>query len=162
MARGDFSTRLPLPSRDEVGYLVSSFNEMTQRLSLAQEAARKSRVQVENERSYLGAVLTRLSSGVISVDANLMLKTANPAADAILGADLERYLNKSLTPLAGDNSLFGQFVSACRARLDAQDTEWREEMLLQGSTGRRMLMVSCTTLPGSGETSPGHVIVFDD
>ncbi|MGB9428564.1 MAG: ATP-binding protein [Gammaproteobacteria bacterium] len=162
VARGDFSTRLPLPSRDEVGYLVSSFNEMTQRLSLAQDAARKSRAQVESERSYLDAVLTRLSSGVISVDANLVLKTANPAADAILGADLRRHLNKSLTPPAGDDSLFGQFASACRARLEARETEWREEMLLHGATGRRMLMVSCTALPGSGEAPPGHVIVFDD
>ncbi|MGH8283542.1 MAG: ATP-binding protein [Gammaproteobacteria bacterium] len=162
VARGDFSTRLPLSSRDEVGYLVSSFNEMTQRLSLAQEAARRSRTQVESERSYLDAVLTRLSSGVISVDGNLVLKTANPAADAILGAALQRHLDKSLTPLAGDDSLFAQFASACRARLQAQETEWREEMLLHGATGRRMLMVSCTTLPGSGEAPPGHVIVFDD
>ncbi len=162
VARGDFSTRLPLPSRDEVGYLVSSFNEMTQRLSLAQEAARRSRAQVENERSYLGAVLTRLSSGVISMDANLALKTANPAASAILGVELQQLLNKSLTPVSGDSSLFGQFVSACRAHLDAGETEWREEMLLHGSSGRRMLMVSCATLPGSGESPPGHVIVFDD
>ncbi len=162
VARGDFSTRLPLPSRDEVGYLVSSFNEMTQRLSLAQEAARRSRAQVENERSYLGAVLTRLSSGVISIDADLILKTINPAAAAILGVELQQYLNKSLTPLSGAGSLFGQFVSACRAHLEAGETEWREEMLLQGSGGRRMLMVSCTTLPGSGEAPPGHVIVFDD
>ncbi len=162
VARGDFTTRLPLSSRDEVGYLVSSFNEMTQRLSLAQDAARRSRTQVESERSYLDAVLTRLSSGVISVDGNLMLKTANPAADAILGTALQRHLNKSLTPLAGDDSLFGQFASACRARLEAQETEWREEMLLHGATGRRMLMVSCTTLPSSGEAPSGHVIVFDD
>ncbi len=161
VARGDFSTRLPLTSRDEVGYLVSSFNEMTQRLSLAQDAARKSRAQVESERSYLDAVLTRLSSGVISLGANLTLKTANPAASAVLDTDLGRHLNKSLTPLAGEASLCGQFVSVCRKHLDAGETEWREEMLLHGATGRRMLMVSCTTLTGSGE-APGHVLVFDD
>ncbi len=162
VARGDFSTRLPLPSRDEVGYLVSSFNEMIQRLSQAQEAARRSRAQVESERSYLGAVLSRLSSGVISIDADLALKTANPAASAILGVELQQHVNKSLTPLSGDSSLFGQFVNACRVHLEAGETEWREEMLLQGSSGRRMLMVSCATLPGSGEAPPGHVIVFDD
>ncbi len=162
VARGDFSTRLPMPSRDEVGHLVSSFNEMTQRLAVAQEAARKSRAQVEAERSYLGAVLTRLSSGVISVDANLMLKTANPAADEILGTDLQRHVGRSLVPVAGDDSLFGQFVGACRVQLKAQETEWREEMVLHDTTGRRMLIVSCTTLPGTGEAPPGHVIVFDD
>ena len=161
VARGDFSTRLPLPSRDEVGYLVSSFNEMTQRLSLAQDAARRSRAQVESERSYLDAVLTRLSSGVISLDANLTLKTANPAASAVLDTDLSRHLHKSLAPLAAENSLCGQFVSACRKHLDAGETDWREEMLLHGPTGRRMLMVSCTTLT-AGSEAPGHVLVFDD
>ncbi|MGH8280436.1 MAG: ATP-binding protein [Gammaproteobacteria bacterium] len=162
VARGDFSTRLPLTSRDEVGYLVSSFNEMMQRLALAQEAARRSRTQVENERSYLDAVLTRLSSGVISLDAGLVLKTANPAADAVLEVDLHRYLGKSLAPLSGGDSLFAQFVTACRTHLDGGETEWREEMMLHGPNGRRLLVVSCTTLPGSDEGSPGHVIVFDD
>lgn len=162
VARGDFSTRLPLTSRDEVGYLVSSFNEMMQRLSLAQEAARRSRAQVESERSYLDTVLTRLSSGVISMDEGLILKTANPAAAAVLETDLHACLNHSLAALAGGDSLLAQFVAACRAHFDAGETEWREEMLLHGTGGRRLLVVSCATLPGSDTGSPGHVLVFDD
>jgi nitrogen fixation/metabolism regulation signal transduction histidine kinase len=162
VARGDFTTRLPLPSRDEVGSLVSSFNEMTQRLAEAREAARKSREQVENERSYLGAVLGRLSSGVISFNAALVLKTANAAAGAILQADLQHHLGRSLVALANEDSLLGQFVAACRQHLDAEDREWREEMVLEGPSGRRVLMVSCATLPSTGEVPPGRVVVFDD
>ena len=162
VARGDFTTRLPLPSKDEVGYLVSSFNEMTQRLAEAREAARKSREQVENERSYLGAVLTRLSSGVISFNAALVLKTANPTASAILETDLHQYMGRSLVALANDDTLLGQFVAACRRHLDADDKEWREEMVLQSASGRRIFMVSCATLPATGEVPPGRVLVFDD
>ena len=29
VGKGDFGTRLPLPSRDEMGFLVHSFNDMT-------------------------------------------------------------------------------------------------------------------------------------
>ena len=162
VARGDFTTRLPLPSRDEVGYLVSSFNEMTQRLAEAREAARKSREQVENERSYLGAVLSRLSSGVISFNAALVLKTANPTASAILETNLQHHMGRSLVALAGEDSLLGQFVAACRRHLDAEDKEWREEMVLNSPSGRRILMVSCATLPSTGEIPPGRVVVFDD
>ncbi|HET7922873.1 MAG TPA: ATP-binding protein [Gammaproteobacteria bacterium] len=162
VARGDFSTRLPMPSRDEVGYLISSFNEMTQRLAEANDAARRSRQLVENERSYLGAVLGRLSSGVISFNAALVLKTANPAAGEILGTDLHRHLGKSLVPLAVEDSLLGQFVAACRRHLEAEQREWREEMVLNDDRGRRILMVSCTALPSTGESPPGHVMVFDD
>ena len=32
VGKGDFGTRLPLPSRDEMGFLVHSFNDMTKRL----------------------------------------------------------------------------------------------------------------------------------
>ncbi|MDE2197031.1 MAG: two-component sensor histidine kinase, partial [Gammaproteobacteria bacterium] len=63
---------------------------------------------------------------------------------------------------SGDTSLLGQFVRACRVHLDARQTEWREEMALHSASGRRVLMVSCTTLPGAGEAPPGHVLVFDD
>jgi len=162
VARGDFTTRLPLTSRDEVGFLVSSFNEMTQRLAEAREATRKSREQVENERSYLGAVLSRLSSGVMSFNSALVLKTANPTASAILEADMQHYLGRSLAAHAGEDSLLGQFVSACRRHMDAEDKEWREEMVLNSPGGRRILMVSCTTLPSTGEIPPGRVLVFDD
>ena len=162
VARGDFTTRLPLPARDEVGFLVSSFNEMTQRLAEAREATRKSREQVENERSYLGAVLSRLSSGVISFNAALVLKTANPAASAILDTDLQHYLGRSLASLSGETSLLGQFVTACRIHLDREDREWREQMVLNTPGGRRILMASCASLPSTGEIPPGRVVVFDD
>ena len=40
VARGDFATRVPTPARDEIGFLVHSFNDMTQRLARASEDAR--------------------------------------------------------------------------------------------------------------------------
>ncbi len=39
VGKGDFGTRLPLPSRDEMGFLVHSFNDMTKRLRRASEEA---------------------------------------------------------------------------------------------------------------------------
>ena len=39
VGKGDFATRLPLPSRDEMGFLVHSFNDMTKRLRRASEEA---------------------------------------------------------------------------------------------------------------------------
>ena len=39
VGKGDFATRLPLPSRDEMGFLVHSFNDMTKRLRRARAEA---------------------------------------------------------------------------------------------------------------------------
>ena len=56
VAKGDFETRLSLPSRDEIGYLVTSFNEMTKRLALARAETEQSRAAVEKERANLATV----------------------------------------------------------------------------------------------------------
>ena len=88
VGKGDFGTRLPLPSRDEMGFLVHSFNDMTKRLRRAREEATRSQQAVERERERLAIILARLSTGVIAVDRELTVRSANQAAGAILGADL--------------------------------------------------------------------------
>src|SRR5206468_3515141 len=85
VGKGDFGTRLPLPSRDEMGFLVHSFNEMTRRLRRSREEAALSRQAVERERERLAVILARLSTGVVAVDRLLTVRMANHAAGAILG-----------------------------------------------------------------------------
>ena len=63
VGKGDFGTRLPLPSRDEMGFLVHSFNDMTKRLRRAHEEATRSQQAVERERERLAIILARLSTG---------------------------------------------------------------------------------------------------
>src|SRR5690606_22095904 len=61
VAKGDFDTRLPLTSHDEMGVLVHSFNDMTKRLARSREEARRSQQAVEAERANLAVILARLS-----------------------------------------------------------------------------------------------------
>jgi nitrogen fixation/metabolism regulation signal transduction histidine kinase len=162
VAKGDLSTRLALSSRDEMGFLVHSFNDMTKRLARARREADESRAAVEQERASLAVILARLSTGVISLEPDLRLRTANAAASGILGVELEPTAGRSLEELAGEHPLLAQFVAACRRHLDAGQTEWREQIQLKGETGRRELMVACTALPGEDGAPAGLVIVFDD
>jgi nitrogen fixation/metabolism regulation signal transduction histidine kinase len=66
VAKGDFDTRLLRPSHDEIGFLVTSFNDMTKKLARAREETERSQAAVEAERAALAAILARLTSGVIS------------------------------------------------------------------------------------------------
>jgi len=161
VGKGDFGTRLPLPSRDEMGFLVHSFNDMTKRLRRARAEATHSQQAVERERERLAIILARLSTGVLAVDRNLTLRTANEAAGAILGTDLSSATGRSLPELAANNERLGQFVAALAVRFAAGREEWREQLELEGSAGRRTLMCACTPLPGE-DSGMGFVIVFDD
>jgi PAS domain S-box-containing protein len=162
VAKGDFDMRLPLTSHDEMGILVHSFNDMTKRLARAREDNRRSQHAVEAERANLAVILARLSTGVISLEPDRTVRTANQAACTILGADVENVIGKPLAEAGKGSSLFEQFDFACSAHLDAGQTEWREQLVLQGESGRRILMCACTTLSGEDRSPGGFVIVFDD
>ncbi len=162
VARGDFDTRLPLPARDEIGFLVNSFNDMTKRLAKAHDEARDSQQLVESERGKLEVILARLSTGVVSLEPDMRIRTANQAAGAILGVDLESHLGESLVELAETRPLLSQFLAVSRSHLERGDSDWREQIVLRGEVGRRVLMCACTALPGERDDPGGYVVVFDD
>jgi len=162
VAMGNFDTRLPTPSRDEIGFLISSFNDMTQRLATARREASLSQALVEAERTNLEVILARLSTGVLALESDLSIRTANQASSSILGVDLGARSGEALKEVAKENSLLGQFVDVACMHLDANETEWREQIVLRGEVGRRVLTCACTTLPGDENRAAGYVIVFDD
>ncbi len=162
VAKGNYDTKLPLPSRDELGFLVTSFNDMTKRLGRAREETRRSQQAVEAERAGLAVILARLSTGVVSLEPDLKIRTANQAASAILGVDLEAMVGRSFDETISDNALFTQFLAAVKARLSSANLDWREQIELLSDSGKRVLMCACTALPNDAGAAAGVVLVFDD
>ncbi len=162
VAAGDFDTRLPSPARDEIGFLINSFNDMTQRLAAARREASLSQALVEAERTNLEVILARLSTGVVALDADLRIRTANQASGAILNVDLSNCVGEYLPDVAKNEPLLDQFVDVAQVHLSAGETEWREQIVLRGEVGRRVLTCACTALPGDEDRPAGYVVVFDD
>lgn len=159
VARGDYKKELPVTSSDEFGVLVKSFNEMTQRINEAQNTARRSQREAEEQRTYLETVLAHLSSGVLSFDAELNLLTQNTTASQILGIRFEDGEEQSVGAIKEKyprfESLFAVIEDSMRKDLD----EWQHPVTLFGMRGRQILIVRGTKLPG---TRGGYVVVFDD
>ena len=162
VARGDYDTKLPLPARDELGFLVHSFNDMTGRLARAREETRRSQQAVEAERAGLAVILARLSTGVVSLEPDLRIRTANQAASSILNVDLEAAVGRPFDAAIGSGELYVQFLGVVKERLHTHELDWREQIELQSETGRCVLMCACTALPSDSGGDPGVVLVFDD
>ncbi|MCP3870881.1 MAG: HAMP domain-containing protein [Gammaproteobacteria bacterium] len=163
VAKGDYDTQLPIPkTKDELGFLVSSFNAMMRRISQARDAAAESQRQVEAQRGYLETVLGSLSSGVMALDALGRVRTANQAALDILQVELSDYLERPLNDLAGAGPLLSQFIDSVRDAIGEQTTSWREELTLFTSDGRRVLLCRGTPLALPESKASGYVLVFDD
>jgi nitrogen fixation/metabolism regulation signal transduction histidine kinase len=162
VAAGNYGKRLPMSSKDELGSLVESFNDMTEKIALARDEVRQSQQQTENERAYLKAVLGSLSSGVLTIDQFHVLRTANAASNKILGADLVKVLGTPIDQISNKYSHLQGFVNALKPRLAKTNEEWREELTLFGAGGRQVLMCRGRSLPGTARMGAGYVVVFDD
>ncbi|MDH5445150.1 MAG: ATP-binding protein [Gammaproteobacteria bacterium] len=162
VADGDYDKRLPLPGRDELGFLVHSFNEMTDKIARATNTARINRLEAEQQNAYLEVVLAHLNSGVLTFDEQLCLHTTNATAEQILNLKLQAYHGKTIQQMANLNPRLQQISDMIDQHLTNNDHEWREEITLFGETGRQIIMLRGTTLPHTVTLQGGHVVVFDD
>ena len=91
---GHFEHRLVPDTRDEFGGLVDAFNTMAHELSTSRDRLEQSRrdlerknLEVEERRRYIEAILERIATGVISVNADGRIGTVNGAAQRLLQLD---------------------------------------------------------------------------
>lgn len=162
VAEGDYNTQLPVTSRDELGFLVASFNQMTRKIASTRDVARRSQQQAEKQHAYLKAVLGRLSSGVLVLDKNKTLRTANISSGKILAADITALIGKPLSEITIQYPYLDTLITGISAKLDERE-DWREQITLFGASGRQILMCSGTSLSLTDDAEDKvYVIVFDD
>jgi nitrogen fixation/metabolism regulation signal transduction histidine kinase len=163
VAAGQYDKQLLQSSNDELGFLVSSFNQMTRKLAQARDAALRSQHLLERQRAYLEAVLSRLSSGVLTLDSEGRLRAYNTAAIHILGMDLSNLVGVARVSNDTEYNPFQHVLAAIAEHLTGTTEDWRQEVILFGSAGRKVLMCRGSSLPDPlGPSKGGHVIVFDD
>lgn len=155
VARGDFSARVPVTSRDELGILTQSFNSMTGQLDEARQATERSRAQLETAKAYLENILANLSAGVLVFNRELALDIANRGAAEILRGDLSGLYGQSLES-------WPRFIDVARVIAGNFRTNkgaaWQHQLELPDTATILLLRGSPLPVASGG----GFVVVFDD
>lgn len=161
VAQGNYTGQYPIRSNDELGALTGLFNQMTRHLNEARQASERQQREVESARGYLESVLTHLSSGVLALDSDFKLRSANTSSAQILGAPIQEMLRQPLTHIAEQHALLGSFCQTIVEAFDAAGNgEWQRQIERLGRNGNQILLMRGTRLPQGGEA--GYVVVFDD
>lgn len=92
LAEGDFSRKVNVFGEDEIGQLAETFNELTNKLEIAQETT-------EGERRKLSTVLAHMSDGVIATDKDGSIILMNEPAEKMLTVSRETVQNTSILSL---------------------------------------------------------------
>ena len=166
VAAGDFGKEIATVQRDEIGFLVESFNEMTQALKAASQAAEESRAELQAQGEYLETVLGNLSAGVMTLDTNCRMITTNAACNQILGLSDAGTNGRTLDHLASHAPFLEMFIDAVRQQISRGKNEWQQEIKIDRPGAPLVLLIRGSrlpmiTLPGE-KPKEGHVVIFDD
>ena len=82
VAAGDFSSKIEVGSKDEIGILTTNFNSMARQL-------RDTIEQVENERNKLGTLFLHMTDGVVAFNRSGSVIHSNPAAEEMLARTID-------------------------------------------------------------------------
>ncbi len=161
IAKGDYSKLNPVKSRDEFGVLTQSFNTMTRQIADATEVMERNQQQLENSKTYLESILSNLTSGVLTFDERLYVKTMNAAANTILAVPAGAFHGLKLSDWPRHIHEVAPFAEiALRQFASSGMRQWEEQMEYRRSDASRTLLLRGTRLGTRGES--GYVVVFDD
>jgi nitrogen fixation/metabolism regulation signal transduction histidine kinase len=161
IAKGDYSKLNPVKSRDEFGVLTQSFNTMTRQIADASEAMERNQQQLENAKTYLESILSNLSSGVLTFDERMYVKTMNAAGNEILAVPPGAFHGLKLSDWPRHVQAVAPFAEIALRHFASSGTgQWEEQMEYRRADGPRTLLLRGTRLGTRGE--PGYVVVFDD
>jgi two-component system nitrogen regulation sensor histidine kinase NtrY len=167
VAGGDYDIHIDQQGKDEIGFLVQSFNKMTQDLQasqaqLAQALAqlRHSLAEQEAQKRYMEILLRNVAAGVIGVDPEGIITNINDSAAQIFRVTREEMLGKPARTLLppGEHQELVEFAAA--ARRSGRTMEKRIHLTYPDKT--LYLLLKTTALKDDSGQDLGMVTVFED
>ena len=162
IAKGNYNTKLPVPSNDELGFLVASFNDMTDKISQARDTAKNSQQEAESQQIYLETILSRLSSGVIVLNKNGKIEKSNISAAQILQIEINDLNEKNIDNIINTSPNLKNFFECISNNISEKTDDWREQITLSEKTGNQIIMINGSILMDSNNLVSKYIIVFDE
>ncbi len=168
VAGGDYDIHIDEEGRDEIGFLVQSFNKMTQDLqqSQAQLAATyrqlsDSHALISTQKRDMEILLKNVAAGVIGIDAAGRVTIINDSAAQMLRLKREDILGQEARMLLppGEYNRMAEVVAAAR-KSPRGTVEKPLHLVLPDQT--LYLLVKTTALKDEAGQDLGMVVVFED
>jgi two-component system nitrogen regulation sensor histidine kinase NtrY len=168
VAGGDYDIHIEQESRDEIGFLVQSFNKMTQDMQQSQTQLAATYRQLSDSHALISAqkrdmeiLLKNVAAGVIGIDAAGRVTNINDSAAQMLRLKREEILGQDCRMLLppGEFNRMADVVAAAR-KSTRGTVEKPLHLVLPDKT--LYLLVKTTALRDEAGQDLGLVLVFED
>jgi len=168
VAGGDYDFKIGVEGRDEIGFLVQSFNKMTQdlqqsqaQLAAAYQQLSDSHALISLQKRDMEILLKNVAAGVIALDREGRVTAINDSAAQMLRMRREEVLGQDSRILlpAGEYDRLAEVVAAAR-RSPKGTVEKPLHLLLADQT--LYLLIKPTVLKDDAGGDLGVVLVFED
>jgi two-component system nitrogen regulation sensor histidine kinase NtrY len=168
VAGGDYDIQIQQEGRDEIGFLVQSFNKMTQDLQHSQAQLAAAYRQLSDSHALISAqkrdmeiLLRNVGAGVIAIDQAGKILTINDSAAHLLGADPDEVLGQDARILVppGEYERLAEVVQEAR-QAPRGTVEKHLHLILKDRPV--YLLLKPTVLKDEAGRDLGVVMVFED
>jgi two-component system nitrogen regulation sensor histidine kinase NtrY len=152
VAQGNWDYKIEGARDDEIGVLMSSFNQMTGDL-------KQIKLELERRGTVVKTLLANIAAGVVSVDPEGRITTWNKAAEQFLGVAAERALGKTYQEVFHDETL-REIRGILESVMERESVE--RELRLSLPDRMRTLMVNAATLRDDDGSILGVMLFLED
>lgn len=147
MAKGDFTQKVNVYGKDEIGQLSEAFNDLNSRL-------KHSYATIEEERFKLSSVLSNMSDGVISTDQDGSITLVNESAGILLGENPD--------DLIGDHLL--DVLQLDEKIDDVSEIRENSSIIIDFSDDNQPFLIRAnfSTVKDDEDTVSGYITVLND
>ena len=168
IAEGNLNFKLEVDAKDEIGYLVDSFNRMTEELNdnqtkiqSANKNLKATNIKLERRRQYIATILEHIGAGVLSINKAGHITTFNKAAEKILNTKAVEVLGSNYKD-AFDPGHQGQIRNIIRDMASQKNELAEKQIELRVNETPLILLTNIQVLRDTENKYLGLVIVFED
>jgi two-component system nitrogen regulation sensor histidine kinase NtrY len=168
VAGGDLNFRVGVVAKDEIGYLVESFNRMTEQLNDSQTKIQSANnnlkitnIKLERRRQYIATILEHIGAGVLSINKAGYITTFNKAAENILNTKAIEVLGSNYKD-AFDPGHQDQIRKIIQDMASQKNELAEKQIEVRVNETTRILLTNIQVLRDTEKKYLGLVILFED
>lgn len=161
VSKGNLEVRVEDPASDELGILIDSFNQMISDLKESQQNIAQKTSELEARKQYIETILNNIATGVITLNAEGVISTINPAAREMLGLKEKNLIGEKYRIVFSQNK-YKEIVEYIHRGLAKKYKLSEKDININVDNQNVTLALTLSPLRQSNKKFSGVIVVIDN